>query len=149
MRTLAAIVLLAAVLGGCGSKAPNKANDYAVQVTNAQFLFANSFENATSLLASTTNPATDARALRQAAAAVNTDVRQLKAIKPPPEVRGLHRKLISLIDAYGHTVRHSATLVDKGDPESFDTAKRLLTASSATITDRFNTIVDKMNQQLR
>ena len=148
MRTLAAMVLLAVVLGGCGSNSSNTSNEYAQAVQQAQFVFSNSFEDATARLESTSEPAADAQALRDAAKAVAEDVKTLTAITPPKEVRALHAKLIAVMTVYGRSVRNVATLVGTGKPQAFPKAKNQLTKSSAAVRTHFNQIIQQINTAL-
>jgi hypothetical protein len=148
MRTVTVTVLLVAVLGGCGGKSKNEANDYAVQVQRVQFRFANDFDKATQQLLKSTDPKTDAKALNDAAFAVTLNATALKTIPPPKEVRGLHRQLITAVTGYAATLRHAAKLVRDGNPQDFLHAKALLTKASSKITSRFNSIINQINLQL-
>jgi hypothetical protein len=148
MRTLSATVLLAVALTGCGGKSHNAANSYALAVSQTQFQFADEFDKATTQLLTSSNPATDAKALRAAAAAVTGDVRTMRQIDPPAAVRSLHQKLITLLDGYGATVRRAATLVASGHPGAFVKAKDLLTTSSAQIKNRFDSLITQINERL-
>ncbi len=140
--------LLAVAVAGCGSSNDNTAQDYAVRVQRAQFQFADGFEKATTSLLKSTDPHHDAIALRQAASAVDTDVKALRAIPPPQKVAGLHRQLVAIMSGYGGQLRRAAHLIGGGGANGFVPARRLLTRSSTTVKNRFNSIIAKINQQL-
>jgi hypothetical protein len=144
------MVLLALALGGCGSSnsAADAANQYAQEVQQAQFVFSNSFEEATGRLESTSEPGSDAEALRDAAKAVAVDVNALRRIKPPKGVTALHQKLISVMTVYGTSIKNAAKLVADGKPQAFPVAQALLTKSSKHVRVKFNAIINQINDKL-
>jgi hypothetical protein len=149
MRTVTVTVLLAALLGGCGSKSTtNAANVYAANVQQEQFRFANAFDQATNQLLKSSDPKSDAKALTNAAQAVQVDAAALRTVTPPKQVRSLHNQLIAVVSGYGATVSHAAKLVATGSPQDFLHAKQLLTTASAKINQRFNTIIRRINTAL-
>ena len=144
---LAALVLSLFLLAGCGSDTKAK-NDYVGAVNRAQADFVAVVDDAQSRIsgdATDADTAAQLAAIRTAAAKVVT---QLRAVKPPSNVRTLHAQLIKEAQSLVTAFDTAATAYQSGDAQKILSAKVSLPKDVKDVNARLNTTIQALNSKL-
>jgi hypothetical protein len=152
MLTLAlAVCALALTAAGCGGggSGDDGAGSYVRQVNKAQQAFAARVDELSKGITSTSTAARDRRTLRSFEDAVDRVGGELRAIKPPAKVKGLHAQLVRAVDGYGTDVQKAAdTLQSSRSPAKLREAQRELSQATTAFGTTLNETIDRINRQL-
>jgi hypothetical protein len=150
MRLRAVIVALVAAVAvtGCGGGGKER-HDYVSALNRAQDGLAKRFGELQARITPTSTPAQDARTLRAYEGAVQTTVRDLRAIRPPDGFGGLHRRFVGQVAAYGTALHTARANLRSDDPKTILAAQgRLRTAIARTETG-INATIRAINAKLK
>jgi hypothetical protein len=149
MLTLALAVLALALAGCGGGSGGDDAGTYVKRVNKAQQDFAARVDRLSKGITSTSTAARDRQTLRSFEVAVDRVGGDLRAIKPPGKVRGLHDRLIHAVDGYGADVAKAAdTLQSSHSPTRLREAQRALSQATAAFGTTLNETIDQINAKL-
>jgi hypothetical protein len=146
---LAATVLAAAAAAGCGGADVNRDGAYVDQVNAAQSQFASTVKRLTGRVTADSSPSEDRRTLRSFTKAVDEVVVDLRRIQPPKPVQGLHRELVSDMDAYAGEVHSAASSLTSGNADKLVASQQRLLRATTTVSEQINRSIDQINQTLR
>src|SRR4051794_35410470 len=144
---LAALVLSLFLLAGCGGDTKAK-NDYVGAVNRAQADFVSVVDNAESRItgdASDADTAAQLAAIRTAAAKVVTE---LRAAKPPGDVRKLHAQLIKEAQGLVTAFDEAATAYQSGNAKQILDAKVNLADDVKNVNAQLNSTIQALNNKL-
>jgi sigma54-dependent transcription regulator len=142
------VVALALVGSGCGADT-KAANDYVDAVNKAQTGFAARFDTLSSKITSTSTAAQDRETLDGFKAAIDTVVKDFKAVKAPDKVKALHGQLISEISAYGKEIDKAKQAFSDEDPKAIVKAQADLVSAVTRVQTQINTTIAEINKKLR
>jgi len=142
------VVALALVASGCGADT-KAANDYVDAVNKAQTGFAARFDTLSSKITSTSTAAQDRETLDGFKAAIDTVVKDFKAVKAPDKVKALHGQLISEISAYGKEIDKAKQAFSDEDPKAIVKAQADLVSAVTRVQTQINTTIAEINKKLR
>ena len=141
-----ALVLALASCGGGGSSDDGAA--YVERVNKAQQDFATRVDELSKGISSTSSAARDRQTLRSFETAVDEVGADLREIKPPAKVRGLHDDLIRAVDGYGDDVTTAAESLSSGSPTKLRAAQRDLQQATSAFGTTLNETIDRINKTL-
>ncbi len=142
----ALVPALASCGGGGGSSDGGSA--YVQRVNKAQQDFAARVDELSKGISSTSSAARDRQTLRSFQTAVDGVGADLRAIKPPAKVRGLHDQLISAVDGYGDEVTTAAKALNSRSPAKLRAAQRELQQATSAFGTTLNETIDRINRTL-
>ena len=142
-----ALVLALASCGGGGSSDDGGAA-YVERVNKAQQDFATRVDELSKGISSTSSAARDRQTLRSFETAVDEVGADLREIKPPEKVRGLHDELIRAVDGYGDDVTTAAESLSSGSPTKLRAAQRDLQQATSAFGTTLNETIDRINKTL-
>jgi hypothetical protein len=143
-----AALALGVVVAGCGSD--NKtANDYVDAVNQAQNDFAATFDRLRSRVTPTSTPEQDQKTLDGFKRAVDKVVRDLREVKAPDEVTGLHRELVAEISTYGTEIDKAKRTFAEGDSKAILKARTDFGTAVTRVNTRIQHTINAINQKLR
>jgi predicted small secreted protein len=146
---LAACALtLAACGGGDGGGGDDGGARYVEQVNKAQQDFAARVDELSKGITATSSEARDRRTLASFEQAVDEVGGDLRAIKPPGRVRGLHDQLVTAVDGYGVDVEEAADALSSRSPERLRRAQRDLAQATSAFGTTLNRTIDEINREL-
>jgi hypothetical protein len=145
---LVLVVATALLIAGCGDD--NKQdNAYVGAVNKAQTDFASTFDRLSSRITSTSTPEQDQQTLDGFKAAVDKVVVDLRAVKVPSKVKGLHGELVGEISAYGAEIDKAKGAFAEGDPRTIVRAQTALVSAVTRVSSQINRTIDAINTKLR
>jgi hypothetical protein len=144
----AALLVVAALLGGCASGKVKEANDYVDAVNKAQTSFAATSERLLTKITPGSSGATDRATLRTFYAAVDSFVARLRRIKPPVRVTALHAKLIAAMQSFGTNLRAAGAAIVSGNATRILDGQQRLAAATSNVSRTINTTVSAINAAL-
>jgi hypothetical protein len=151
MRARAGILLaLIAVvaLAGCGSE--NGANDdYATALNQAQNGLLQRVTQLNERITATSTPAQDRATLKVYESAVDTAVRDLRAIDPPEGFDRLHQQFVTEVAEYGTVVRQARDRLSSGTVKSGLAVRGTLPAALERIAQKLNATIKAINAKLQ
>jgi hypothetical protein len=149
MRARAAVllVLLAALLAGCG--ADQQRGDYVKALNKAQTGLAQRFTQLQSRITPTSTAKQDEKTLLDYEAAVRTSVDDLRAVHPPDGFDVLHRRFVGQVSDYGTALRTARAELGGDDPRAILAAQGRLKSAVADTGRRINATIQQINQKLR
>jgi len=142
-----ALALSVVAAGGCGGNTKAK-NNYVGAVNRAQADFVAVVDDSESRIsgnASDAETATQLDAIRAAAAKVVTE---LRAVKPPGNVRTLHSNLVREAQGLVTAFRKAAAAYRSGDPSKILTAKVDLSRDVGRVNSQLNATIQALNKKL-
>jgi hypothetical protein len=142
-----ALVPALASCGGGGSS-DDGGSAYVKRVNKAQQDFATRVDELSKGISSTSSAARDRQTLRSFETAVDGVGADLRAIEPPPKVRGLHDQLIKAVDGYGDEVTTAAQALNSGSPAKLRAAQRKLQQATSAFGTTLNETIDRINKTL-
>jgi outer membrane murein-binding lipoprotein Lpp len=142
------VVVAALLISGCGSD-NKEANNYVDAVNKAQTDFASTFDRLSSRITSTSTPAQDQQTLDGFKSAVDKVVGDLRAVKVPSNVKGLHAQLVGEISAYGAEINKAKRAFADGDPQTIVKAQTALVSAVTRVSSQINRTIDAINKKLR
>jgi hypothetical protein len=148
LSPILAVVALALVASGCGSDT-KAANDYVDAVNKAQTGFAARFDTLSSKITSTSTAAQDRATLDGFKEAIDTVVKDFRAVKAPDKVKALHGKLISEISAYGKEIDKAKQAFSDEDPKAIVKAQADLVSAVTRVQTQINATIAEINRKLR
>jgi hypothetical protein len=151
MRRLAPVLVVVAVallISGCGSDTKST-NDYVGAVNKAQNDFAATFDRLSSRITAKSTPEEDQKTLDGFKTAVDKVVADLRAVKVPSKVKGLHAQLVGEISAYGDQIEKAKSAFADGDPQAIVKAQTALVSAVTRVSAQINKTIDAINKKLR
>jgi hypothetical protein len=148
LRPVLVVVALALLVSGCGSD-HKQANAYVAAVNRAQNDFASTFDRLSSQITSKSTPEQDQRTLDGFKRAVDKVVVDLRAVKVPSKVKGLHSELVGEISAYGTEIDRAKVAFADGDPQAIVKAQTQLVGAVTRVSSQINRTIEAMNKKLR
>ena len=142
------VVALCSLLVGCG-KDTKAANDYVDAVNRAQNQFASTFDRLSGRINGTSTPEQDQQTLDGFGQAVYKVVGDLKAVKVPDKVKGLHNQLVSQISAYGKEIDKAKQAFADDQPQAIVKAQADLVSAVTRVQSQINTTISDINKKLR
>ena len=143
------LVLLAAVAaGGCGGDVKEN-NEYVDAVNKAQNEFASTFDRLNAQITSTSSPKQDRATLKRFQDAIDKVVADLDKVKPPDEVKDLHKELTGEISSYGGEIAKARKAFGSSDPAKVIAAQTQLVTAVTQVSSRINSTIDSINKKLR
>jgi hypothetical protein len=151
VRRLAPVLLVLALgtlAPACGSD--NKAaNDYVDAVNQAQNDFASTFDRLSTKVTPTSTPAQDQKTLDGFKRAVDKVVRDLRAVKAPDKVGGLHRELVAEISTYGTEIDKAKRTFAEGDSKAILKARTDFGTAVTRVNSQIQRTIAAINNKLR
>ena len=147
-RAALALLLLAALLAGCGGDDVQESNAYVDSVNIAQSRFSSSFERLAREITASSTPAEDRKTLRGINATLATTVADLRKIKPPEKVRAQHDQLVEALAQYGEAIGAAGSKLG-GSAEQATAAQARLAADTARTSTRVTAAITAINQKLQ
>jgi hypothetical protein len=149
-RAAAAVALVAVLLGGCGAgRRVAEANRYVYAVNAAQQRFAATIDRLAARVTPTSTAAQDRATIAGFSVALDRVVGDLRAVRPPARVRGLHARLVGAISAFGDEVRSAGASLHSRDPNRVLDAQERLAAATRRVSQRINATIAAINRALR
>jgi hypothetical protein len=145
---LLAAAALGVVAAGCGSDT-KAANDYVAAVNRAQNDFATTFNRLRSRVTSTSTAAQDQKTLDGFRRAVDKVVGDLRAVKAPDDVEGLHRQLVGELSAYGTEIDKAKRTFAENDLKAILKARTDFQAAVNRVNRQIQRTINEINKQLR
>ena len=142
------VVALALVGSGCGADT-KAANDYVDAVNKAQTGFAARFDSLSSKITSTSSAEQDRATLDGFKEAIDTVVKDFRAVKAPDKVKALHGRLIAEISAYGSEIDKAKSAFADNDPQAIVKAQADLVSAVTRVQSQINTTIADINKKLR
>lgn len=150
MRPLAAVVLAAVALAGCGDGASRAdAGPYVRAVNAAQGGFARTLNRLSSSITATSTPRQDRRTLRSFAGAVDGAVADLRRVEPPGRVQALHGRLVAEVASYRPPIAAARSALATQDPRRIVAAQGRFVDAVTRTGARVNRTIDAINRRLR
>jgi hypothetical protein len=134
--------------GGGGGSSGDRGAAYVDRVNKAQQDFAARVDELSKGISSTSSAARDRHTLRSFETAVDEVGADLRQIKPPTKVRGLHDELIRAVDGYGDDVTTAAQALNSGSPTKLRAAQRDLAQATTAFGTTLNETIDRINKTL-
>jgi uncharacterized phage infection (PIP) family protein YhgE len=148
-RLVPALVIAVALLAsGCGSDTKAE-NDYVDSVNKAQNDFAATFDKLSNQITSTSSAQQDRETLDGFKQAVDKVVTDLRAVKVPDKVKGLHGQLVAEISAYGKEIDKAKQAFAGDDPQAIIKAQTELVSAVTRVSAQINETIDAINKKLR
>jgi hypothetical protein len=142
---LAALALVAA---GCGGDT-KKSNDYVDAVNKAQTDFADNVQKVGSGSTAGGDPAAAAKkTFSDLGGAIDKVISDLKAVKPPDDVKDLHNQLISELAEFGSQVKEAASSLSSSDPQTIASAQSKFASSASSLGTRISKTISDINTKL-
>lgn len=144
------MLLLASVLGlaACGGgDSDDGGSAYVERVNKAQQEFAARVDKLSEGITATSSAARDRETLRSFQEAVDEVGGDLRAIKPPGRVRGLHERLIAAVDSYGTDVEKATAALRSRSPQKLRAAQRELASATTDFGSALNRTIDEINRE--
>jgi hypothetical protein len=151
MRRLAPVLVAVAVvlpISGCGGDT-KAANQYVTAVNKAQNDFAATFDRLSSKITAKSTPTQDQRTLEGFRSAVDKVVVDLRAVKVPSKVKGLHGQLVGELAAYGDQIDKAKSAFADGDPHAIVKAQNRLVSAVTRVSGQINQTIQAINKRLR
>ena len=149
MLSLALAVCALGVAGCGGGSSDDGGSRYVDQVNKAQQDFAARVDELSKGITASSTAARDRQTLQSFEEAVGQVGGDLRAIKPPEKVRGLHDRLVRAVDGYGDDVEKAAdTLQTSRSPEKLRAAQRKLSQATTAFGTTLNETIDQINKRL-
>lgn len=134
-------------VGGCGGD--EEADAYIDAVNRTQTDFARTFERLRDRITATSTPEQDRRTLGRFRVAVDQAVGELRAIDPPAEVAGLHRRLVGDIGRYGTEIEKARRAFGSSDPQRVLAAQTELVSEVSDISGDIDATIGDINDELQ
>jgi hypothetical protein len=149
VAALAAVLLVASGCGGgSGTQETSSGKRYVQRVNEAQQEFATEVAGLSSGITPSSSDAADKRTLRSFEKAVDDVALKLRRITPPSDVRGLHSRLVTAVDAYGDEVHTAVRALDSRSPARLRRAQKELNAATASFGTTLNDTIEAINTRL-
>jgi hypothetical protein len=133
----------------CGGSDDDGGERYVESVNEAQKAFAARVDELSEGITATSSAARDRRTLRSFEEAVDEVGGDLRAIRPPGEVRALHERLITAVDGYGEEVQQAAhTLETSKSASRLRGAQQELAQATTSFGTTLNETIDEINKEL-
>jgi hypothetical protein len=143
---LAALSLVAAA--GCGSDT-RPASDYVRAINRVQADFAKNVEKVRAAPAGRDPTTTARRTFRALGVAIDRVVADLRAVKPPAEVKSLHGRLIAEMGEFDTQVQAAGDALSSQSRRKILAAQSKFAAESASLGARVAKTIDAINRKLR
>lgn len=145
--TLLALIVAAALAGCGGGDGAN--SDYATALNQAQNTLLKRVTQLNTRITATSTPAQDRATLKVYATAVDTAVRDLRAIDPPDDLARLHQQFVGQVAEYGTVVRQARDRLSSGSVKSGLAVRSTLPASLQRIARELNATINAINTKLQ
>jgi hypothetical protein len=143
------LALIAAVaLAGCGSDTGAN-DDYATALNAAQNGLLKRVTQLNERITATSTPAQDRATLKVYATAVDSAVRDLRAIDPPEGLDRLHQQFVGEVAEYGTVVRQARDQLSSGSVKSGLAVRGTLPAALERIAQKLNATIKAINAKLQ
>ena len=149
ITTLLALVALTGVAAGCGDEKVKQANAYVNAVNAAQSKFASTSNDLVGRITPNSSRKHDDAVLKQFYAAVDTFVRQLRAIQPPASVQALHTKLTNSLVSFGVSLRSAGKDLTSDNAGRILDGQSKLAVATQKVTRSINSTVAEINTALK
>ena len=146
---LVLLLLVTALLAGCGGGDTKTNNAYVDQVNKVQSEFAATFERLSGQITATSTAAQDRATLESFRRAVDKTVANLRAITPPDKVKDLHAQLATTIASYGAAIAAAEKGLTRADAATRAKASAKLSEETSTTSADFSRVIDEINRKLR
>jgi hypothetical protein len=143
------LVACALALAACGGSADAGDTRYVDRLNKAQQDFAARVDQLSKGITATSSAARDRRTLRSFEQAVDDVGGDLRAIRPPGQVRGLHERLITAVDGYGDNVQKATAALSSKSPARLRAAQRELAQATTAFGTTLNRTIEEINRELR
>ena len=144
---LAVLVALAVAVGGCGGDTKTK-NSYVEQVNTAQANFVAVVDDSQSRIQGNASDAETATQLDMIRAAAAKVVVELRAIKPPDNVKTLHASLVKEAQGLVAAFKKASDAYRSQDPSQILTAKVDLGKDIDRVNGQLNATIQQLNNKL-
>ncbi len=147
----AAVMLVVAVFAaGCGGDDTGAKNTYVGQVNKAQEEFAATFERLAGQITATSSAADDRRTLRGFQKAIDATTADMRAIRPPAEVKNLHADFVDELAGYGDAIAKAEKgLGAANNVTDISKAQADLAQSTSRTSAAVNRTIAEINTKLR
>ncbi len=143
----AVAITLALAAAGCGGDVADT-NAYVDRVNLAQTQFAASFARLSREITATSSPPQDRKTLRSIEGAVESTVKDLRAIDPPDKVKTQHADLVEAIAGYGESLSDAESNLSGSEAQATAAEAHLASDTKLTST-RITAAISAINQKLR
>ncbi|HET6507262.1 MAG TPA: hypothetical protein VFG42_10765 [Baekduia sp.] len=151
MRARASILLVliaAALLAGCGGGDGAK-DDYVTSLNQAQDALLKRVTQLNERITATSTPAQDRATLKVYETAVDTAVRDLRAIDPPSGLDQLHQQFVREVAEYGAVVRQARDRLSNGSVKSGLAVRGTLPDALERVARELNATIKAINAKLQ
>lgn len=145
----AAALLLVVLASGCGGGDTDEQNAYVEKVNRVQTQFSSAYRRVAGQITSTSSSAEDRKTLALLQKTITDGAADLRAVKPPSDVKKLHSELVAVLDGYGDQLDASSAAVVSRDPARAARAAAALAADTADTSTDFSKTITEINQKLR
>jgi hypothetical protein len=145
----AALAVCALAVASCGGSGDDGGARYVARVNAAQAAFVKRVDELSAGITATSSAERDRRTLQGFEQAVDDVGGDLRAIRPPDQVRALHARLVSAVDGYGVEVQQAArTLQSSRSPARLRSAQRELAQATTAFGTTLNRTIQEINREL-
>lgn len=145
----AAALVLVLLASGCGGGDTDERNAYVEKVNRVQTQFSSAYRRVAGQITSTSSAAEDRKTLALLRKTITEGAADLRAVKPPSEVKKLHGELVTVLDGYGDQLDASSTDLVSRDPARAARATAALATETADTSSDFSKTIAEINQKLR
>jgi hypothetical protein len=146
----AAVVAVAAraACGGGGTSTKDK-NAYAEKVNAAQTKFASTVTTVSQDGGSRNSISQQRKTLRRFQAAIESVVRDLRAIDAPSEVTKEHQQLTNVMTGFGKAIGEANAAMRNPTPRGIEQAQQRVSAATQSVNARVNAAIAAINVKLK
>ncbi len=144
---LAAVLALNAC-GGDASSTKDK-NSYAQKVNTAQTTFAETVTTVSQESGSKSSISRQQKTLRRFETAIESVVKDLRAIDPPSEVTKEHEQLTAVMSGFGKAISDANDAMRNPTPRAIDQAQERIAAATQSVNSRVNAAIAAINSKLK
>ncbi len=153
LRMVALVALLtgAIALVACGGEDDSREekNAYVREVNAAQTEFASRVTAVSQQITPQSSPARDRRTLQRFETAIESVVRQLRAIEVPQDVEAEHKQLVEAMTDFGTEINKATSALRDPDTRSIAEAQRAVMAATQTVNGQIDAAIAAINSKLR
>ena len=149
--SIAAARVAAGVLGACGSSGTSTKdrNAYAEKVNAAQTKFASTVTTVSQAGGSSSSISQQRKTLERFQAAIESVVRDLRAIDAPSEVTKEHKQLTSVMTGFGKAIGEANAAMRNPTPRRIEQAQQRVQAATQSVNARVNAAIAAINVKLK
>jgi hypothetical protein len=143
---VACVTLVACGDGGTSTK---EKNAYAEKVNAAQTKFASTVTTVSQSEGSNNSISHQRETLRQFEAAIDSVVRDLRAIDPPSEVTKEHARLTAVMSGFGKAIGDANAAMKNPTPHGIEQAQQQIATATQSVNARVNAAIAAINVKLK